>query len=210
MNSMSPSLRSASISPSLRSTLISPPDEVSHIILYETDPEFIPIGEELIDMVNKYDITYELSRNAKLSYLEIADNKEKRKYLLLTILGPNTEHLPKGIDGVNDVGIGKIEVRVTDNIWKMFGILIFELINIRNLDEKNKQLIESSTNENEFATTMELIECQSVKDHVKLVEEGIRKYKWDEIIRPMNIKNSVCNAEETPHKKAYKKLFKNL
>lgn len=189
---------------------ILPPEEVSHIILYNTQPKFKPIGKELINMVNKYEITYELSRESKLSYLEIADNKEKREYLLLTILEPNTKNLPETIDGDNQVGTGKIEIRVTDNIWKMFGILIFELINIRNLDEKNKELIESSTNENEFATTMELIECQSVKDHYELMKEGIRKYKWDKIICPLNIENSVCNAEETPHKKAYKRLFKNL
>ena len=187
-----------------------PPKEVSHIILYDTDPKFSSIGKELINMINKYNITYKLSKDAKLSYLEIADKKEKRKYLLLTILGPNTEHLPEGIDGDNEVGTGKIEIRVTDNIWKIFGILIFELINIRNLDERNNELIESSTNDNEFANNMEFIECQSVKDHVKLIEEGIRKYKWDEIIRPLNIKNTVCNAKETPHKKAYKKLFKTL
>jgi len=190
----------------------------SYFEIDDSDSTFIPLAKNVVNLINRYPLSHELSRQALKSVLKINQEDDiKYNHLLLFIIGEQDTTIPLHIGGSNLVETGIIILRYNRDIWKMFGILIFELLNIKNFDlNKERKIISilgnkkgsKTVREEKFATLMEHIECQSVKGHHEIMAQGIKEYGWPSYLdTAKKIENKVCQAKETPHKQAYRNLL---
>jgi hypothetical protein len=195
------------------------------ILLDEEDSRFIPIGKEIIKMINDYPLTYELSEDALISLLKLYNEKdENNKYLYLKIIDKDDTLIPLHINGTNLMEEGIIIIRELEDIWLMFSFLLFELLNIRNFNSENKEDLEliikdrwkdkginKDKGQEKFANMMEHIECYTINDHHNLISKGIKMYSWPKYLKTSNkVIKETCNAEESKHKQAYRDLYRNL
>ena len=218
----------------MEALLLTPYKEVLPLQLYESDPKFNYVFDRFIEWLRQ---CY-LSRRLVYEALD----KINQKAILIQIIDKNDERfLPKHIGGSFVSKRGIINIRFKDNselidrviernqlidrtraldslaygaMWNMFSILIFELINMRNLEGKPQEIFKRCTDCDTYARSMEEVEAQTAIDHHNISLEGIKQCNWNSIVdRFKNPAKDISKQEERGHTQFYRdefNRFKNL